>query len=283
MKRRRFITALAALAPAFALPWKSQTKANSLLINDLPQQKKNDGYAFRGKTWYETNRAHRYLKYEAVANEKWTSWGFDEMKEVCYQAVRHAVDGDTPFHARTWTKTLCIKNKDQLPADYRNIDLELGLQYRFFRDVFNLAVYGDLFLELIAHNGSLVKLEMLVPSMTYRIETTKGKLVEFQQSSKGPDYKGLVGQGYEPTTVRFFPEDVEHIRLIWGHWREWGLLACRQKKFYPYGTSMLEYHNWQNNKTSWGVVLRDCVLRGYENIINRSFALKGHCFKAELI
>jgi hypothetical protein len=72
----------------------------------------------------------------------------------------------------------------------------------------------------------------------YRIETTKGKVVEFQQSKEGPDYQSLtrapVVQATEQeiaqaTAIRFSPEQVVHARL-----------GDDRKTFYPYGVSMAE-------------------------------------------
>jgi hypothetical protein len=72
----------------------------------------------------------------------------------------------------------------------------------------------------------------------YRIETTKGKLVEFQQSNEGPDYQSLtrvpVTQATEAdlmqaTAVRFTPEQVVHTKV-----------GDDRRTFYPYGVSLIE-------------------------------------------
>ena len=72
----------------------------------------------------------------------------------------------------------------------------------------------------------------------YRIETTKGKLLEFQQSKEGPDYQSLArvdvtqandAELAQATAIRFAPEQIVHIRI-----------GDDRKTFYPYGVSIIE-------------------------------------------
>ncbi len=98
------------------------------------------------------------------------------------------------------------------------------------------AVYGDVFLE---HPTNIINRKdcgfILMPAKTvFRIETTKGNLVEFQQSREGPDWASLTTPVVEArkrdligTSIRFLPEEIVHIRP-------------RCHKYSPYGTSALE-------------------------------------------
>ena len=72
----------------------------------------------------------------------------------------------------------------------------------------------------------------------FRIETTKGKLVEFQQGKEGPDYQSLQRSPIthatdqelaQATAIRFAPEQIVHIKI-----------GDDRKTFYPYGISLIE-------------------------------------------
>lgn len=87
-----------------------------------------------------------------------------------------------------------------------------------------LVLHGDLFLERVCNpkDGKLIMVTMLPPETVFRIQTTKGQLVEFQQSKEGPDYASLVRvpidkateQDFmEATALRFKPEEIVHVRL----------------------------------------------------------------------
>lgn len=105
-----------------------------------------------------------------------------------------------------------------------------------------LFIYGDFFFEVVIDpenpKDGIINLVPLPPDSMYRIETTKGKLVEFQQSREGPDYQSLarveVTQATEAdlqqaTAIRFAPEQIIHIRI-----------GDDRKTFYPYGVSLIE-------------------------------------------
>jgi len=87
-----------------------------------------------------------------------------------------------------------------------------------------LALHGDLFLERVCDkNGKLIMVTILPPETVFRIQTTKGNLLEFQQSSSGPDYASIARGSIdrtkdgewdrEATAVRFKPEEIVHVRL----------------------------------------------------------------------
>ena len=105
-----------------------------------------------------------------------------------------------------------------------------------------LFINGDFFWELIIDvenpKDGIRDLAPLPADSMYRIETTKGRLIEFQQSKEGPDYQSLarveVAQATEAdlqqaTAIRFAPEQIIHIRI-----------GDDRKTFYPYGVSLME-------------------------------------------
>lgn len=105
-----------------------------------------------------------------------------------------------------------------------------------------LYIMGDFFYEIVIDpenpKHGIVGLTPLPADSMYRIETTKGKLVEFQQSKEGPDYQSLsrveVTQAtdadlQQATAVRFAPEQVVHFKI-----------GDDRRTFYPYGVSLVE-------------------------------------------
>jgi hypothetical protein len=105
-----------------------------------------------------------------------------------------------------------------------------------------LFIYGDFFYEVIINienpSEGILNLVPLPPDSMFRMETTKGKLIEFQQSKDGPDYQSLARVEVENATdadfqqasaVRFSPEQIVHIRI-----------GDDRKTFYPYGVSLME-------------------------------------------
>lgn len=106
----------------------------------------------------------------------------------------------------------------------------------------NLCLYGDRFWEVVISEenpkAGIVKIVSLPPDSVYRIETTKGKLLEFQQSKEGPDYQSLArvevtkatdADLAQATAIRFAPEQIVHLRI-----------GDERKTFYPYGVSLVE-------------------------------------------
>lgn len=119
----------------------------------------------------------------------------------------------------------------------------LNMDQRF---VWNIAkktfVNGDWFGELIINPDNpkegIYAVRELPPESMYRIETTKSKLIEFQQGKEGPDFQSLqrapITQATDEelrmaTAIRFAPEAVIHIRI-----------GDDRKTFYPYGISLIE-------------------------------------------
>lgn len=114
------------------------------------------------------------------------------------------------------------------------------------KNVWNIAkqlfIFGDFFWEVVIDPDNpkegVKNLVPLPPETMYRIETTKGKLIEFQQSKEGPDYESLSKIDITQATdqdllqakaIRFPPEQIIHIRV-----------GDDRKTFYPYGVSLME-------------------------------------------
>lgn len=136
----------------------------------------------------------------------------------------------------------------------KNEDVKEDLEYLFFHrsmininrrawaDFKSMLLYGDLFYEVVIDINDpkygILKIVKLPAESMYRIETTKGKVVEFQQSKEGPDYNSLtrapVVQATDQdimmaTAIRFSPEQIIHTKI-----------GDDRNTFYPYGVSMVE-------------------------------------------
>jgi hypothetical protein len=118
----------------------------------------------------------------------------------------------------------------------------LNLNRKIWQITKRLCIFGDGFYELITNPDSpkdgVLKMQELPPDSMFKIVTTKGKLVEYQQSKEGPDYqaltRGLVTQAndlelQQSTAIRFAPQQVVHMYL-----------GEDRKTFYPYGQSLIE-------------------------------------------
>jgi intein/homing endonuclease len=136
----------------------------------------------------------------------------------------------------------------------KNQDIKKELEFLFFhprminideylwewaRDLF---MFGDHFMEMVIDPDEpklgVLRVQVLPPESVYRIETIKGKLVEFQQSKEGPDYNSLSrvevtkateAELAQATAIRFAPESIIHFRI-----------GGNRKTFYPYGVSLVE-------------------------------------------
>jgi hypothetical protein len=106
----------------------------------------------------------------------------------------------------------------------------------------NDIIAGDGFYELKIDpedpSEGILGVTRLPQETMYRIETVKGRVVEFQQSKDGPDYEALTKTDITTATeadlqqsraIRFAPEQIVHIR----HGED-------RQTFYPYGVSLIE-------------------------------------------
>lgn len=137
-----------------------------------------------------------------------------------------------------------VKNeevKDELTFLFLHREM-LNLNRKIWGHTKRLCINGDWFGELIINienpKDGILKMVELPPETMYRLETTKSKLLEFQQSLEGPDYEALNrpsvmdSQDVDLETVRairFMPEQIVHMRL-----------GEDRKTFYPYGQSLIE-------------------------------------------
>ena len=133
-------------------------------------------------------------------------------------------------HVKKELETLCFN---------RN---HLNLNRRAWQMVKKLCIFGDGFYELITDQddpkGGILKMQELPADSMYKIVTTKGRVVEFQQAKDGPDYQALtrseVARASEQelmqsTAIRFAPSQVVHIYI-----------GDDRRTFYPYGQSLME-------------------------------------------
>jgi hypothetical protein len=118
----------------------------------------------------------------------------------------------------------------------------LNLNRKIWQMTKRLCIFGDGFYELITNMDSpkdgILKIQELPPDSMFKIVTTKGKLVEYQQSKEGPDYQSLTRGNItqssdlelqQSTSIRFAPQQIIHIYL-----------GEDRKTFFPYGQSLIE-------------------------------------------
>lgn len=118
----------------------------------------------------------------------------------------------------------------------------LNLNRKIWQMAKRLCIFGDGFYELVTNLNSpkdgILRIQELPPDSIFKIVTTKGKLVEYQQSKEGPDYQALTrGQIVkqtdlelqQSTAIRFAPQQIVHMYL-----------GDDRKTFYPYGQSLIE-------------------------------------------
>jgi hypothetical protein len=118
----------------------------------------------------------------------------------------------------------------------------LNLNRKAWQMVKKLCIFGDGFYELITDpknpKDGILKIQELPADSMYKIVTTKGRVVEFQQSKEGPDYQALTRSEVskatdqelmQSTSIRFAPTQVVHMYL-----------GDDRRTFYPYGQSLME-------------------------------------------
>lgn len=121
---------------------------------------------------------------------------------------------------------------------FKLIDVNRKLWNWFKNDI----IAGDGFYELVMNpedpSDGILKVERLPQQYMYRIETVKGRLVEFQQAKDGPDYEALARSDLTHATdseiqlskaIRFAPEQIVHVRF-----------GEDRNTFHPYGQSLIE-------------------------------------------
>jgi hypothetical protein len=106
----------------------------------------------------------------------------------------------------------------------------------------NLCIFGDHFVEIVINPDNpkegIYRCMSLPPETMYRIETVKGRVIEYQQSKEGPDYQAIVrgstgeltdAELGQTTAIRFAASQIIHFRI-----------GDDRKTFYPYGQSLVE-------------------------------------------
>ena len=146
------------------------------------------------------------------------------------------------------------KNNHILEIEVKNPDIKKELDWLFFSRKMlnidskgwglmkNLGMNGDLFLEIVINpenpKDGIIKVAELPAESMFRIETIKGRLLEFQQSKEGPDIQALTrnevtkatqAEINQSTAIRFTPDQIVHFRIM-----------ENRKMFYPYGVSLIE-------------------------------------------
>lgn len=166
----------------------------------------------------------------------------------------------------------------------KNASIIDELEYLFFhRDMLNmdqqsmwdkakrLFIKGDLFWELVIDpdnpKDGIYRIQDLPAETMFKIETIRGKVIEYQQTKETPDYNAIVkapvatateAELQQSTAIRFTPEQIVHIKI--GDYR---------RTFYPYGVSLIEpargpAHQLRIMEDSM-VVYRLCI-RSYDKI-----------------
>ena len=177
-----------------------------------------------------TNRSSRYKEYERLRNVPEIEMAMEIYADEACQIG---------------------ENKHIFDMEIKNESVKEELEWLFFhRKMLNLDdptvgwnlvkklfIFGDHFSELIMNpenpkDGILGLMDLPCESM-YRIETTQGKLIEFQQSNEQPDYQSLtrapVAQATEAEIQQTTADQIVH-------WR----VGDERKTFYPYGVSLIE-------------------------------------------
>ena len=155
---------------------------------------------------------------------------------VCHNCQKG--ENGHPFEIQVKDKEV----KEELEFLFRHkkmLNLDQKKLWNYFK---NLFVFGDSFFEIIINpdkpSDGIMNIMPLPADSMYRIETTKGKLLEFQQSKEGPDYQSLskvevtkatMADLQQATAIRFAAEQIIHIKV-----------GDDRKTFYPYGISLIE-------------------------------------------
>ncbi len=136
----------------------------------------------------------------------------------------------------------------------KNPDIKEELEHLFFHPQMlnvdakmfswskNLLIFGDFFFELVIDpenpSDGIMRIQELPADSVYRIETIKGRVIEFQQSKGGPDYEALSKvdvtratdlELMQSTAIRFSPSQIVHMRI-----------GDERRTYYPYGVSIIE-------------------------------------------
>lgn len=257
--------------------WKSERRMLNELKNGKPDNKKRiDAVMYCVAQGMNSKQIARYLNRDWSSIDESLSYSgiaYKEIKNLCkkrpnkvtvtsvkWNGMEDVYDLTVKDHHNFCTNSAVVHNCQKGDNGHvceircKNADIRNELEFLFFhpkmlnidRSMFsltkNLYTFGDYFLELIIDpeepKNGILRVQPLPADSMYRIETIKGKLLEFQQSKTGPDYESLarveVTQAtdldlMQATAIRFAPESIVHFRI-----------GEERKTFYPYGVSLIE-------------------------------------------
>lgn len=189
------------------------------------------------------NRQQRYKEYDRLDNT------VPEVASALNVYADDASQQDEDGHTfKVYTKNKAVQDELNF-LFFQLLEIDDSMWGRFR----NLCKYGDWFTELVidpAHpEDGIQKVRDLPVETMWRIETVRGRLLEFQQSTWGPDYRLLSDQSHtgwntpgawqfqiqgmaelqKGPVIRFTPDQIIHVRI-----------GFERKGFYPYGVSVVE-------------------------------------------
>jgi len=217
--------------------------AETLGITTVGLQQKVEGSGFTAKELKKLSRKNDYRRVVGIVqNEPEDVYDISVEKHKCFctdSVVLHNCQKDDSGNICTIsTSNDDIKNEIEFLFFNRNMVNLNKNGWSWFK---NLCVNGDHFLEIIINpenpEEGIYKTSTLPAETMYRIETTRGKLIEFQQSKEGPDYTSLTNpidlasnkDIEKSTAIRFSPYQIIQFRI-----------GEDRKTFYPYGVSLIE-------------------------------------------
>jgi len=217
--------------------------AETLGITTVGLQNKVEGSGFTAKELKKLSRKTDYRRVVGIVqNEPEDVYDISVEKHKCFctdSVVLHNCQKDDSGNICTISVgSDDIRNEIEFLFFNRNM---INLNKNGWSWFKNLCVNGDHFLEIIINPDNpeegIYKTSNLPAETMYRIETTRGKLIEFQQSKEGPDYSALTNpidltstkDIEKSTAIRFSPYQIIHFRI-----------GEDRKTFYPYGVSLIE-------------------------------------------
>jgi hypothetical protein len=217
--------------------------AETLGITTVGLQQKVEGSGFTAKELKKLSRKNDYRRVIGIVqNEPEDVYDISVEKHKCFctdSVVLHNCQKDDSGNICTIsTSNDDVKNEIEFLFFNRNMVNLNKNGWSWFK---NLCVNGDHFIEIIINpenpEEGIYKTSALPAETMYRIETTRGKLIEFQQSKEGPDYTSLTNpidlssnkDIEKSTAIRFSPYQIIHFRI-----------GEDRKTFYPYGVSLIE-------------------------------------------
>lgn len=225
---------------------KGITGAGVTTADAIPDIRQDGSFSAGGKGFVRLRDTNDFIDLSSVTNRQ------SRYKE--YERLRNVPEIETSMTIMADEACQKGENNHVLEIICKNEEIKKELEFLFFnRKMLNIdrkiwsatkntLIQGDFFYELVIDPDNpklgILKIQELPCDSIYRIETTKGKLIEFQQSKEGPDYESLTRAPITQATeaelqqakaLRFAPEQIVHIKI-----------GDDRKLFYPYGQSLVE-------------------------------------------